>query len=376
MNPRVTQSDIARLAGVHRTTVSLALRNHPSIPVPTRQRIQSLAENLSYRPDPGLSALMAYRNSAKLRKITSTIGYITNWTTRWGWRDVPAHGEFYSGAARRAEQLGYRTEHFWFGDYAGHPERLAQVLHARGIRGLILASHAISSPAICGLNWNDLSVVKIDTAPAELPFDYVTNDQRRILQLIMRRTLALGYRRVGVVLPRRWDIVSELAWSAGLFAIQARLDPAARVPGLFYDTSVTANSAAEMRVPVESFGHWLEEHQPDAIIGYGAYVLPSLRALGRQVPSSIGFADVLLEHGIVGPAGMRQNSARVGEVATERLAQLLTHNITGAPAVPVATLVEGTWCHGDTLPARAVSFDWLDDAAVQSPIFPPDAPLA
>jgi len=363
MSPRITQSDIARLAGVHRTTVSLALRNHPSIPLPTRQRIQTLAHNLSYRPDPGLCALMAYRNSATMRKITSTITYLTNWTTRWGWRDVPAHGEFHQGASRRAEQLGYRLEHFWFGDYAHCPERLGRVLETRGIRGLVLASHASGSLAVNGLNWNALSTVKIDTFPVELPFDYVTNDQRRILQLMLRRALALGYRRIGVVLPRRWDTAAELAWSAGVYAIQARLEVADRVPTLFYETSPTANSPIEMVVPTEVLGRWLAEHHPDAIIGYGDYVLPALRRLGCDVPGTIGFADVLLQPGATTAAGMHQNCRRVGEVAVERLAQLLMHNITGAPTVPVATLVEGTWQHGNTLPARAGSFDYLDDTA-------------
>jgi LacI family transcriptional regulator len=363
MTTRVTQSDIARLAGVHRTTVSLALRNHPSIPLPTRQRIQTLAHHLSYRPDPGLSALMAYRNAARMRKITSTVGYVTNWTTRWGWRDVPAHGEFYEGAARRAEELGYRLEHFWFGDYVDCPDRLARVLQTRGIRGLVLASHAVGRPTTTGLNWSDLAVVKIDTAPTELPFDYVTNDQRRILQLMLRRALALGYRRIGVVLPRRWDTAAELAWSAGVFAIQARLDVADRVPTLFYETNTAANSPLEMVVPTEVLGRWLTENHPDAIVGYGEYVLPALHRLGREIPGTIGFADVLLDRGATEAAGMHQNCGRVGEVAVERVAQLLTNNNTGAPTVPVATLVEGTWQHGNTLPARAMSFDWIDDTS-------------
>ena len=36
--------DVADRAGVSRAAVSLALRNHPSLPVATRERIQALAE--------------------------------------------------------------------------------------------------------------------------------------------------------------------------------------------------------------------------------------------------------------------------------------------------------------------------------------------
>ncbi|MGK0236799.1 MAG: LacI family transcriptional regulator [Candidatus Pelagisphaera sp.] len=55
--------DIAAKAGVHQTTVSPALGNHPSLPKKTRDRIQGLAKEMDYQPDPALSALIAYRQS-------------------------------------------------------------------------------------------------------------------------------------------------------------------------------------------------------------------------------------------------------------------------------------------------------------------------
>ena len=54
---RVTQLDVAREAGVHRSTVSLAFRNHPSIPAETRERVMRVAKKLGYTIDPMLAAL-------------------------------------------------------------------------------------------------------------------------------------------------------------------------------------------------------------------------------------------------------------------------------------------------------------------------------
>ena len=51
-----TLADIAREAGVHVTTVSLALRNHPRLPESTRLRLQNLAKLRGYTPDPWLPA--------------------------------------------------------------------------------------------------------------------------------------------------------------------------------------------------------------------------------------------------------------------------------------------------------------------------------
>lgn len=41
-------ADIARAAGLHQTTVSLAFRNHASIPTDTRERLLAVAERKSF----------------------------------------------------------------------------------------------------------------------------------------------------------------------------------------------------------------------------------------------------------------------------------------------------------------------------------------
>ena len=103
---RVTLSDVAKKAGVHVTTVSLALRNHPRLPETTRQRIQAMAEAMGYRPDPLLRALVAYRGNNIERRNTPTLAYVTNWNTRLGWKKVTAHPDSYAGAEAMANQLG------------------------------------------------------------------------------------------------------------------------------------------------------------------------------------------------------------------------------------------------------------------------------
>jgi len=48
----VNQQDIARELGLSQTAVSLALRNHPSIPETTVRSVRATARRLGYRPDP------------------------------------------------------------------------------------------------------------------------------------------------------------------------------------------------------------------------------------------------------------------------------------------------------------------------------------
>src|SRR5690606_38068693 len=56
-----TMRDIAARVGVHQTTVSLALRHHPSIPEHTRERIVAAAKEIGYRPNPLLNAFNFHR---------------------------------------------------------------------------------------------------------------------------------------------------------------------------------------------------------------------------------------------------------------------------------------------------------------------------
>jgi LacI family transcriptional regulator len=69
MSKAPTQRDIANAAGVCQATASLALRNHPSIPETTRNRIREVAETLGYRPNPRVAELMG-----EIRKNRTTEG--------------------------------------------------------------------------------------------------------------------------------------------------------------------------------------------------------------------------------------------------------------------------------------------------------------
>ena len=201
MNIRITMAQVAARAGVHPTTVSLALRNHPSIPLATRDRIRGIAEEMGYRPDPALNALTAYRHAKTPRREMPPLAYLTHWDTEWGWKQPHAHAAFHSGSHARAASLGYRLEHFWLGEPGMSPRRLSDILVARGITGLIVSSHLPEHDRPLQLDWARFSAVKIDCLPREPDLHHVTNDQRAITQLAVRRILAAGSSRIGMVIP-------------------------------------------------------------------------------------------------------------------------------------------------------------------------------
>ena len=61
---RATIEDVAAAASVSVATVSRALRGLPNVAGPTRERIEKIAAELSYRADPAASRLAAGRSRA------------------------------------------------------------------------------------------------------------------------------------------------------------------------------------------------------------------------------------------------------------------------------------------------------------------------
>ncbi|ACB76651.1 LacI family DNA-binding transcriptional regulator [Opitutus terrae] len=355
---RVTQLDVARAAGVHNTTVSLALRNSPAIPEPTRRRIQSIAEQMGYSPDPALRALVAYRNGLAANRRTESIAYVTDSATRWGWRDLPAEEQYFAGAQRKAAACGYQLEHFWLGEPGMSAQRLSSVLFYRGITGLLLASQRCTRADALDFDWTRLSAVKIGWLPHTPVLHRVTNDCTGDLRLAIRQVLAAGYRRPGLVLPSAWDEADDQAWSVAFLTERARLAESQRVPILFQEPGIANSSESALpdgcAIDDVSVSRWFDEFRPDVILGPAA-LLPVLQERRIHLGKGVGFVGLFQQEPAAAIASVRQSSARVGEVAAELLIGQLQQNLRGLPEIPTTTLVQGVWCDGASLPRRRIS---------------------
>jgi LacI family transcriptional regulator len=347
---RVTLADVARKAGVHPTSVSMALRNHPDLPIATRERLQAVAKAMGYVPDPNLSALVAYRTRNSNSGNSRPLAYITNWDTREGWKEKPAHAQFFSGAREKARELGYHLDHFWLSEPGFTPQRISQILYTRGISGLIFASHLNDSDKLLAFDWSKFCSVKIDYAPRNPPIHNISNDQRSMMQTAMQKVRAAGYKRPALITTKQFDEFVRQGWSAGFLVEQQWLPPEDRIP-IFHTTDAAADSAEGKQIR-EEFARWLQIHQPDVILSYSQFALPLLNALNVSVPRDVAYVELFLQNTSGEFAGMRENCVRVGEVAVEFLAGQLQQNRVGIPAYPMATLVEGTWFDGASLPVK------------------------
>src|SRR5690606_17548665 len=134
----VTMADLAREVGLSRNAVSLALRADPSIPEATRQRVRAAADRMGYRVNPTIAQLMSELRKSGVRRARHTLALCNAFPEKQAFRTHPTLPTYVAGCRRRAAQQGYGIVEFWLHVPGLDGDRLNRILHARGIRGLII----------------------------------------------------------------------------------------------------------------------------------------------------------------------------------------------------------------------------------------------
>ncbi|HEU5078966.1 MAG TPA: LacI family DNA-binding transcriptional regulator [Opitutaceae bacterium] len=343
--PPPTLREIARQAGVSHTTVSLSLRNHPSIPEATRERVQRLADRLGYRSNLLISALMSQVRMKHPSLVPEVIGFLTGGASANDWKNHSASVGYYEGARRRAQQLGMRVEAFWLGEGGAHAAETCRMLNARAIRGNLLAPFPI--PVYDhDLDWPRMICVGLGYVFNRSPLHRATHNHFRGAYLAYEQAAKLGYRRIGLMLESDENSRVNYAWLGGYLAAQATMMPKRKTaaplkPLVTDDTGDVASVRA-----------WLKEWRPDVVIGFGPKQLETLLKLRYAVPGDIAFialdvGQTKLAH-VEKVAGIDQNLPMVGATAIDMLAGQLYHNEQGLPQRPVLSMIDGFWVNGRT----------------------------
>ena len=340
MAKRVTLRDIGKEAGVHHTTVSLALRNHPSLPEQTRERIRKIADEMGYRPDPVLSALNAYKTSRMRDVAVAKIAVVTNIPDLG---DPSFDADFFartlSGARDRARSLGYDLDIFNIAEESLSASRLETVLRTRSIQGMILAYFRDDSPL--SLDWDEFSAVKIEHLPHQPELNVVCSSQMQAAELALRKLKEKGYKRVAALLNTLTDLKLGHYYSAGFKAFNDMFEPEDRIAPCYF------SDYEELAAKMPAF---LKEARPDALVSdWNQAVLDLCSENGYDVPGNIGFASLSLPSGEATFSGVLPAYERVGELAVDNVAQMLRSNERGLPERAFHAFVDGSWVNGGTL---------------------------
>lgn len=334
---RIGQRDVARAAGCHFSTVSLALRNHPSIPKATCNRLQALAKKLGYVPDPFLASLAHYRNGRRPVSFHATLAWVTNHAVKSAWRDVPLFLDYFEGAKKRATDLGYRLEEFWLREPGMTSSRAAQILRTRGISGLVVAPQPEPGTMI-EFDWDSFSAVSIGFSLAKPRLHLVCPHQFGAIRLAVLELAARGYRRPGLVLLRASNDRVDQSWQAGFLVAQEHLELEMPIPPLLLQAW-----------DEPAFADWMKEYRPDVLLTKFLEVPPALRRLKLSVPRAVGLAFLTYANTAKGLAGVFENPHEVGAAAIDYLTGMIHRSERGVPVLPRRLLIEGTWMNGRTV---------------------------
>ena len=331
---------IAAAAGVSHVTVSRALRNDPSIPVATARRLQQLAKRLGYRPNPLVAALLSQVRTHKPRGDHTVIAYLNAWWPKSTWESCNTKTGQYRGAAQRAAELGFRLENFWLREPGMTPNRLGQILKARGIRGVLVGPLQNQTEPI-DFPWGDFALATIGYSLHAPVIPRACHAHFRGMYRSMDELIARGYRRIGYVTSKDFEERVNSLWGAAYRLNQHRLAAGDRIEPLVF-------GAEAERGPLQE---WLAATRPDAIVNSLPGVFELLTESGLHAPGDIGFVHLDLPTHLKATdvAGIDQLWEIVGAGAIDLIASQLYTNACGVPKHPVTHLVEGVWVDGGTL---------------------------
>lgn len=338
---RLTLRELAKLAGVHVTTASQALRGTGRIAPATRERVQKLAKELGYVPDPALSALASYRQRIRPVHFQAVLGFLNNFPTREAYHEVPVYHSYFEGACERAAELGYKLEEFWLREAHHTTARTAQMLTARGINGVLFAPQPQSELTVAW-PWGAFASVTFGFSLATPALHRVTNDQFGTMSMLVQQAAALGYRRIGWATCELDEARVRWVWSASFNSEISRHPECVAVQTL----------CPVDPIKTEQLVDWVRREHPDLVITGHAGHVDVLRQAGWRVPEDIGVMLTSLPEMDTAISGAYQNDRRIGGSAVEKVVAMLQRNERGEPACPVRIHVPSEWRAGTTAPRR------------------------
>jgi LacI family transcriptional regulator len=343
-----TLRDLARQLGVSRTTISLALNNHPRIPEETRARVRAAAAKFGYAPDPQVARLMSYLRLRRRSPAHEVIAVLHAFPQRDPWATNTHLRTMHESTHARASSRGFSAEDFWLAEPGMTPARLSAIFRARGITGVVLLPFPHYTPTL-ELDWPNFASAALGHSLG-VPVHRVSPHQYRDTRTALRKLAALGYRRAGLVLnPDVDERVEHYFMAAYLIEQKSRGSRQRMTPLLFTKGR-------------DQFLRWIDAAQPDALLlaqppPARSEVLGWLEGIGLRCPRDVGLALLDVPHDRKDTtSGIRQSYAAIGGAAMDFVIAQILRGERGLPGSPQLISLEGQWQNGTTTRRMRTSY--------------------
>jgi len=322
--PRPTISDLAREAGVSRSTASRVMSGQGYVAQPVRVRVRAVAERLGYVPDAVARSLR--------HRATRSVGVLIS----------DLRNPFYADLAAAVEgTLRARGYHMILANSDGLEDEehaAATLFRASRVAGVILAP--VSARATRQLVDAGVAVVEVDRqlAPGECDAVVVENEAGALAAT--SHLLELGHRRIGLLL-------GELGWMTATERLAGYRAALAR-GGIPFDETLVPRSSFSSADAARVTGELLDR-RPDLtaifatsnVLAEGA--IAEIQRRGRRITadlSLVAFDDVPWMRLMRPPiSAVAQPTIGLGQTAAELLLDRLDGT---APPDPVVRRLETT----------------------------------
>jgi len=341
---RVTQLDIARKAGVSRSTVTYALRRHPKIPESTRLHIEKVAREMGYVPDPVLASLAYYRNQCRPTAYHGTLAWLVY--TNYDYRRSPHYSSYFEGASQQALHHGYKVEEFRINpDERHYPNRAVSILRSRGVSGILVGPLPGADMNLKFL-WDSFAFIAFGYTLTKPTLNSVASGIFQNTQRALRELRARGYRRIGLVIDPLVDRRCKMAFTSAFFGEQIlHIGAESVIPTLnesFFERRLGARNIAELEA-------YVQRYSLDAVVSDDYCLMERLQLSSLSVPDVFGAAGIGLPEPDMELSGVVEDSRRVGALAVDLLVRMIQRGEWGIPEFAVHSFVEGIWNEGTTL---------------------------
>lgn len=316
--PDLTLEDVARQAGVSRSTVSRVLNDQPNVRKDVRNRVQSVIETTGFRPHPAARALASQHSW--------TIGLVYPHSVSYFFTD-PYYPHLTKGIAQACNQSNYTLALFLVDTKEGEEKIFTSVTRKGLLDGVLVQSGHHGDQEVIG----KLIDAKIPQVVIGRPFrqdnvSYVDIDNINAAFNAVTHLIRMGYKRIGTITGPGQSTAGLDRKTGYLKALSERglkMDGSLIVEGDFTENG--GYYAMKKMLPAK----------PDAvfaasdIMAIGA--MRAAREAGLNVPTDIafvGFDDLpIATFSGVQLTTVRQPVAQFGAKAVEILLDLIENGI-------------------------------------------------
>ena len=336
MEKRVRQIDIAKALGVTKATVSMALRGNPRISPETRRKVEEMAQEMGFVPDPALRRLADAR--WQNRDVEPSFALTVLAQSR---EDYPRQTKAVLAALdSEFSQLGYSLTCFYVEDYP-RVDALVRVLRARGVQGVIVLASQ-NPDAYQGFPWHSFSAIQMLTGKEQTQLPVVRYDAFGTMLSAGLRVLEEGHKRAVIILTEQetfsvtdWrdraaaHLVIELWKKAGMTCRFATLPRDGKQ--VFFEDAFAA----------------LEAVKPEALVVFNEGVLPQLIEPGTKVPEELRIISLNVHNSKSQCAGYRKDFRGIAKTAILELDAYVRHGRRATEVPPHTTAIPDFWFEGN-----------------------------